>query len=98
MLKDMRRLHPRGAANRGICVDVDGAMLGPNCVLVSRSAGGYRSLTYSDAEFTQKIAFGPSSDPSWLYDQCHRIADALNRGEVALAQIYGLHIPIDDLD
>jgi hypothetical protein len=26
MLHDMRQLHPRGPANRGICVDADGAM------------------------------------------------------------------------
>jgi hypothetical protein len=34
---DMRRLHLRGAANRGICVDVEGAMLGPHCVLVNQA-------------------------------------------------------------
>jgi hypothetical protein len=37
MLEHMQRLYPRGAANRGICVDVEGAMLGPNCVLVGRA-------------------------------------------------------------
>lgn len=29
--------------------------------------------------------------------QCQRIADALAKGEVALAQIYGLHIPVSEL-
>jgi len=40
----MRRLHPRGAACRGICVDADGAMLGPECVLVERTATGFSAL------------------------------------------------------
>lgn len=64
MLPAMRRLYPRGAASRGVCVDADGATLGPD----------------------------------WLYEQGRRIADALNRGEIALAQIYGLRIPIGDID
>jgi hypothetical protein len=33
-----------------------------------------------------------------LFHQCRRIAGALDEGELALAQIYGLHIPIGDLD
>jgi hypothetical protein len=38
------------------------------------------------------------SDEDWLFHQCQRITDALNKGEVALAQIYGLRIPIVELD
>jgi len=33
----MRRLHPRGRESRGVAVDADGAMLGPDCVLVRRT-------------------------------------------------------------
>jgi hypothetical protein len=34
ILDKMRRLYPRGDTNLGICVDSDGAVLGPDCVLV----------------------------------------------------------------
>jgi hypothetical protein len=37
-------------------------------------------------------------DDDWLFRQCQRISDALNKGEIALAQIYGLRIPIGELD
>src|SRR5579872_1267250 len=94
----MRRLHPRGAACRGICVDADGAMLGPDCVLVERTATGFSALDRDEATSLQKCLSGVERDEGWLHRRCERIADALNKGEVALAQIYGLHIPISDLD
>jgi hypothetical protein len=31
-------------ANPGICIDRDGAMLGPDCVLVGRTLHGFRSI------------------------------------------------------
>jgi hypothetical protein len=37
-------------------------------------------------------------DRDWLFRQCRRIAEALDKGEIALAQIYGLYIPISELD
>jgi hypothetical protein len=98
MLDTIRKLHPRGAANRGICVDADGAMLGPDCVLVSRTSQGFRPIARGDAAMLQKSALPADADPDWLFQQCQRIADALNKGELTLAQIYGLRIPIDDLD
>lgn len=94
----MRRLHPRGAATRGICVDRDGAMLGPECVLVQRTPAGFRSIDRDGALAVQKCAFDDDHDADWLFRQSQRIADALNKGEVALAQIYGLRIPIRELD
>jgi hypothetical protein len=97
MLDTIRRLHPRGAANRGICVDADGAMLGPDCVLVSRTSQGFRPIARDDAAVLQKGVLPADADPDWLFQQCQRIADALNHGELALAQIYGLRIPIADL-
>jgi len=98
MLENMRRLHPRGAANRGICVDAEGAMLGPEQVLVRHTLEGYRVIDRDDAFALQKSLLGAERDRDWLFQQCRRIAEALNRDELALAQIYGLHIPIGDLD
>jgi hypothetical protein len=98
MYDNMRRLHPRGAANRGICVDAEGAMLGPDCVLVRRSPGGFYTIDRDDASVLQKGLLDRDQDRDWLFRQCQRIADALNKGEIALAQIYGLYIPIGDLD
>jgi hypothetical protein len=98
MLDNMRRLYPRGAANRGICVDADGAMLGPDCVLVRRTRRGFRSIERDAASTLQKCVLDADHDQDWLFYQCGRIADALNNGEPALAQIYGLRIPIGDLE
>ncbi|HXP05761.1 MAG TPA: hypothetical protein VN808_16690 [Stellaceae bacterium] len=94
----MRRLHPRGAASRGICVDAEGAILGPDCVLVRRTPRGFRAIDRSDAAELQKCLVAAHDDRDWLFDRCQRIADLLGKGELALAQIYGLHIPIADLD
>ena len=97
MIQEMRRLYPRGAANRGVCVDADGAMFGPEWVLVRRTAQGFASLARDDATTLQKCVLGGESDPDWLFRQSQRIAAALDRGEVALAQIYGLYIAIGDI-
>jgi hypothetical protein len=94
----MRRLHPRGAANRGICVDALGAMLGPNCVLVRRTLRGFRGIERDRADALQKCALVEGRDRDLLFRQSQRIAEALDKGEIALAQIYGLHIPVIDLD
>jgi hypothetical protein len=98
MFEHMQRLHPRGAANRGVCVDADGAMLGPECVLVHRAPGGFRSIDRGGAASLQKGLLGPEHDPDWLFRQCGHIADSLGKGEIALAQIYGLRIPVAGLD
>jgi hypothetical protein len=98
MLDTMRQLYPRGPVNRGICVDPDGATLGPDCVLVRRTRSGFRPIERGDASMLQKCALGADRDQDWLFRQCQRIADALNRGEIALAQIHGLYIPIGELD
>jgi hypothetical protein len=98
MLATMRRLHPRGPTSRGIAVDADGAMLGPDCVLVRRTPGGYRCLPPDAARRFQDTVFDSPREPDWLHQQCRRIAQALDLGELALAQIYGLHIPVGELD
>src|SRR5580693_564536 len=98
MLDNMRTLHPRGAANRGICVDAEGAMRGPDCVLVRRTPGGFRAIDRAAASTLQKCLLDTDRDDDWLFQQCRHIAEALDKGEIALAQIYGLRIPISDLD
>jgi hypothetical protein len=98
MQLNMRRLHSRGAANRGICVDAEGAMLGPDCVLVRRTSRGFRSIKREHAAALQKCALAEGPDRDLLFRQSQRITEALDKGELALAQIYGLHIPVIDLD
>jgi hypothetical protein len=55
-------------------------------------------LDPSDASALQKCVLDSHQDRDWLHRQCQRIAQALDNGELALAQIYGLHIPIAELD
>jgi hypothetical protein len=70
MLDNMRRLHPRGAANIGICVDAHGAMLGPHCALVERTPRGYRAISQQDASTLQKTIFTAADrDNDWLFRQ-----------------------------
>lgn len=45
-----------------------------------------------------KLLSGRTDDPDWLFRQCHRIAKALTDRNITLAQIYGMGIPIIDLD
>jgi hypothetical protein len=94
----MLKLHQRGAASRGVCVDVDGAMLGPNTVLVERVGTVFRCASREAMHKIQNVVLSASGNPDWLFEQGQRIADALGRGEVALAQIYGLRIPVRQLD
>jgi len=92
MIATMRRLHERGRDSR------DGAMLGPECVLVRRTVSGFRCLAPGEAAAIQAPTLGPRCEPGWLFDQARRIADALAAGEIALAQIHGLRIPVNELD
>ena len=98
MVCEMWRLYPRGAANRGICVDNDRAMLGPDWVLVHRTSSRYQVIGRSEAAALQKCVFGVGRDPDYLFRQCHRIADALGKGEIVLAQIHGLYVSFNGLD
>jgi hypothetical protein len=98
MFEHMRRLHPRGAASRGVCVDAEGATLGPDCILVRQTATGYRELEREEAATVQRVVLDDGLGPDWLFDQSRRIAQALSSEQIALAQIYGLYIPINGLD
>jgi hypothetical protein len=95
----MRRLDARGPASRGVVVDAEGAMLGPDCVLVRRTANGYCCMNREAAAAIQKAVFGAQGDePDRLFVLSRGIAKALNDGELALAQIYGLRIPTTSID
>ena len=98
VLQGMRRLHPRGAGARGIVVDAEGVMLGPDCVLVRRSGNRYRCIDRDEAAALQALVLDPCDDPDWLFQQSCSIAKALTDREVALAQIFGLRIPVGNLD
>ena len=56
------------------------------------------SLERRHAATLQKCVLSAGHDQDWLFRQCQRIADSLGRGEIALAQIYGLRIAIGELD
>ena len=94
----MYRLHPRGSASRGVTVDAEGVMLGPDCDLVRRTPAGYRCVTEVEAATIQSVLSNRVEDPDWLFWQCCRIANALDGGNIALAQIHGVQIPTVDLD
>jgi hypothetical protein len=98
MQSNLRRLHSRGPQSRGLVVDHHGAMVGPDCVLVRRTANGFRCLNREEADAVQQIAFrGQRAD--WLFDFSCRVAKALNAGEIAVAQIYGVHAsPLGELE
>ena len=98
MIEALRRLHPRGPISRGIAVDAEGAMFGPDCALVRRTPQGFRCVSRSEARAIQAAVLGIEGDPDWLFEQCRHIAASLARGETALAQIYGLRVPIGELD
>ncbi|HZK91741.1 MAG TPA: hypothetical protein VFC56_16490 [Stellaceae bacterium] len=98
MFEGMRRLHPRGPASQGIVVDSDGAMLGPDCVLVRRTPEGYHALAQSEAGVLQDLLLGPDAEHDWLFHQSRRIAQALADDHLIIAQILGLQMPIGELD
>src|ERR1700722_13204342 len=83
MLENMRRLYPRGAGNRGVSVDVGGAMLGPNWVLVRQTSQGSHASGREEAA-TLQPPFLNRLEADWLFRQSRHIADALDAGHVDL--------------
>lgn len=80
-------------------VDADGAMLGPDCVLVRRTPTGYRCTHFEEAARIESVLRHQFEGPGWLFRQCCRIAKALDEGHLSVGQIYGLFIrtqPLDD--
>ncbi len=93
----MRRLYERSPSSRGVAVDINGATLGPDCVLVRRTPEGYRCLSQDEAATIQALVIDREDDPDWLFRQCHRIIKALADQNLTLAQIFGLSIPVIEL-
>ncbi|HZK91188.1 MAG TPA: hypothetical protein VFC56_13665 [Stellaceae bacterium] len=62
-------------------------MLGPDYVLVRRTPRGFQPIDRDDALQAQKCLLDSDRDEDWLFRQCQRIADALDKGEVALAHL-----------
>src|SRR6185312_7271019 len=98
-LPAMRRLYERGPKCRGLAVDAEGVMLGPDCVLVQRLPdGGYRS---ADANALALLALAVFDDDTRLRRLplvVSGIVAALDRSDLVKAQLLGLEIPIDRLD
>ena len=65
-------------------------MLGPDCVLCLCTTAGYCSVRPKEAAAIQRLLCrAESEDPDLLFALSRGIADALNGGELALAQING---------
>lgn len=94
----MRRLHARGPAARGLVVDNDGVMLGPDCVLVWRQGGEYRRTSDETLERVQQFAFGNSAATERLPVALDLITRALAAGDLVKAQLLGLTLPLPELD
>ncbi|GGF32770.1 hypothetical protein GCM10011611_43690 [Aliidongia dinghuensis] len=88
--EQVRRLHTRDDARRGLVVDHEGVAFGPDCELVRRLPGGaYRALDKNELALVPRMAKA-GADPR----QLSRIADALNGGNLVRAQLLGLQLPL----
>lgn len=89
MQPSFHRLHSRGRDSRGLVVGHEGAMVGPDCALVRRTATGFRCV--AGKRRTSSSKSHSVIEGGWLFDVGCRVASALNAGNVALAQICGVH-------
>ena len=95
----IRRLYDRGPECQGLAVDEEGVMLGPDCVLVRRLAGG-RYLA-ADPAAVVRVADSVFDDDARLRRLpivLSGIVASLDRGDLVKAQLLGLEIPIERLD
>lgn len=97
MFATMRRLHERGTRARGLMVDAEGVMLGPDWVLVRRTSAGFRCAGSNAIDLLRRLAFGDDLRLRRLPAVLASIATALERGDLVKAQLLGLALPIDDL-
>jgi len=95
---EMRRLYDRDPSARGLVVDAEGVMLGPNYVLVARTNGSYRRLNAAALDRLLKVTFGNDHTLRRFSHVLDRITDALAVGDVVKAQLLGLEIPLRALD
>lgn len=94
----MRRLHNRGPRSRGLAVDAEGVMLGPNCVLVRRTPAGYRCAGPDELVYLTRTVLHDDTRLSRLPIVLANITKALAAGDLVKAQLLGLEIPIGELD
>jgi hypothetical protein len=94
----MRRLHERGPRSRGLSVDAEGVVLGPDCVLVRRTSLGYRRANVGEIADLTRAVFGRDARLDRIPIVLTRITEALADGDLVKAQLLGLEIPINDLD
>jgi len=94
----MRRLHERGPESRGLSIDAEGMRLGPECTLVRRTPDGYRCADREEISRTLNLVYGTDQDVAAVFAGACRITKALAGGEIAFAQIAGLHLPLPELD
>jgi hypothetical protein len=94
----IRRLHERGPRSRGLSVDTDGVALGPDCVLVRRTASGYQRAAVGEIADLTRAIFGGDARLDRTPIVLTRITEALAAGDLVKAQLLGLEIPISDLD
>ncbi|HEV2551475.1 MAG TPA: hypothetical protein VGU20_29460 [Stellaceae bacterium] len=97
-LAEMRRLYDRGPSARGLVIDADGVMLGPDCILVACTNGSYRRIDAAALDQVLKTTFGEAHPLRRFSLVLDRIADALAMGDVVKAQLLGLEIPLKALD
>lgn len=94
----MRRLHERGPECRGLAVEAEGVMLGPECTLMRRTTAGYRRADDAEIALVTLAAFDGDERLQRLPIVLDHIAAALVHGELAKAQVLGLQLPVDELD
>jgi hypothetical protein len=92
----IRRLKAQDA-KVAIKVETEGIFLGSDCVLVRKTAGEYSCVSRDEAVEIQALALDERGDPDWLFRQCCRMVQALSDGQLALAQIYAIQIPVREL-
>lgn len=92
--KNIRRLHARSDAHRGLVVDETGVAFGTACELVRRlPGGGYRTLDERELALVAGGA-GMGEAGRILKRRLSRIADALEDGDLVHAQLLGLQLPL----
>ena len=97
-LATIRRLHDRGPGCRGLAVDPEGVVLGPDCVLVRPTPRGYRCAAPDEIALLRRAVFDDDTRLGRLPIVLASIVRALDRGDLVMAQLLGLEIPLDSLD
>lgn len=98
VLSTMRRLYDRGPGSHGLTVDREGVVLGSRVVLVCRTSAGYRCASADDATRLARMVLGTEERWRRFPFVIAAIAEALDSGNIANAQLLGLTLPLEPLD